>query len=317
MKKRYLILAGMLVLAVAAAGCGKKKEEQTIQVTATPTPEVTQAAEDIVDMQQITDDTANITNIMGEKTTTASKLVLINDTGDDVAAVYIRPTTDDDEEWGSDLVNSAFTWKDSDKALYYYDKNAKDEEGKTITSYDIRITYTDEDKNECFFRKLPLSSMTQITLCMDGTGEDAIPYATYLTGTGTKPFSTLSEVKARLGMEDEDSDSEEESDSSSEDEQDTGATATPIPDPTEIPGSEEPDPTEAPADDLPDDTIATAESYIGRSLDELVSVIGSPTDGQEYEDQPDTGKTGYHFYGNFTVSTSVDENGNEIVSGVW
>lgn len=314
MKKRYLILAGMLVLAVAAAGCGKKKEEQTAQVTVTPTPEVTQAAEDIVNMQQITDDTADIKNIMGEKTATASKLVLINDTGDDVAAVYIRPTTDDDEEWGSDLVNSAFTWKDGDKALYYYDKNAKDEEGKTITSYDIRITYTDEDKNECFFRKLPLASMTQITLCMDGTGEDAIPYATYLTGTGTKPVSTLSAVKARLGMDDEESDSED-------DEQNENVTVTPTEEPTEDSGNEEPpeepDPTEAPVDDLPDDTIATAESYIGRSLDELVGVIGSPTNGEEYEDQPDTGKTGYHYYDNFTVSTSVDENGNEIVSGVW
>ena len=43
MKKRYLILAGLLVMTVAAAGCGKKKTTETapVEVTATPTPEVT------------------------------------------------------------------------------------------------------------------------------------------------------------------------------------------------------------------------------------------------------------------------------------
>ena len=53
MKKRYLILAGLLVMTVAAAGCGKKKTTETapVEVTATPTPEVTKAV-DMVDMQQ-------------------------------------------------------------------------------------------------------------------------------------------------------------------------------------------------------------------------------------------------------------------------
>ena len=54
MKKRYLILAGLLVMTVAAAGCGKKKTTETapVEVTATPTPEVTKAV-DMVDMQQM------------------------------------------------------------------------------------------------------------------------------------------------------------------------------------------------------------------------------------------------------------------------
>ena len=42
-------------------------------------------------------------------------------------------------------------------------------------------------------------------LRMDGKGEDAIPYATYLTTNATKEVSTLNEVKKRLGL---DSDSE-------------------------------------------------------------------------------------------------------------
>ena len=38
MKKRYLILAGLLVMTVAVAGCGKKKTTETapVEVTATP-----------------------------------------------------------------------------------------------------------------------------------------------------------------------------------------------------------------------------------------------------------------------------------------
>ena len=55
MKKRFLILAGVLALTVAVSGCGKKKDTdvQPVAASATPTPEVTKAAE-IVDMKQPT-----------------------------------------------------------------------------------------------------------------------------------------------------------------------------------------------------------------------------------------------------------------------
>ena len=87
MKKRYLILAGLLVMTVAAAGCGKKKTTETapVEVTATPTPEVTKAV-DMVDMQQTADE--DIKNVMGEKTSTASKIVFVNNTGDDIQSLY-------------------------------------------------------------------------------------------------------------------------------------------------------------------------------------------------------------------------------------
>ena len=65
-----------------------------------------------------------------------------------------------------------------------------------------------------------------------------------------------------------------------------------------------------------DDTIDKATGYIGQSMDDLIASIGSPQ-YDEYEDEPDTGKTGYHYYSNFTVSTTVDEDGNEIVTGIW
>ena len=43
---------------------------------------------------------------------------------------------------------------------------------------------------------------------------------------------------------------------------------------------------------------------------------GSPN-GSDYEDEPESGKTGYYYYDTFTVSTTFDDDGNEVVSGVW
>ena len=64
------------------------------------------------------------------------------------------------------------------------------------------------------------------------------------------------------------------------------------------------DPDYDPDDTQPtDDTIDKATGYIGQSMDDLIAAIGSPQ-YDEYEDEPDTGKTGYHYYSNFTVSTN-------------
>ena len=322
-RKRYLAAAGLLTLAVVAAGCGKKNDAgSVVQATPTPTEETSVSptpTPEMVNMEETVEK-----NIMGEKTSTASKVTIVNRTGSEIAAIYIRETPSDDadedtaDEWGDDLVNGMFTLKSGDNAVYYYEKPQS-----ASTIYDIRITYTDEEKNECFFRKLPLASMKQITLRMDGEGEDSIPYATYFTTTGSKEVSTLNEVKKRLGL---DTDSEED--------------VTPTPDP-----SDSADPTQAPDDSNntanptqapnPDDnnnnsnngddgdntsptdsTIRTAEGYIGRSLDDLVSAIGD-SNSSEYDEDPDNGTSGYYYYGNFTVSTTVDADGNEVVTGVW
>ena len=306
MKKRYIILAGILAAAALASGCGKEKEDtskQEPQVTVAPA-EVTDKDtndNDLVNMQKSTDE--DIKNVIGTKTATASKVILINQTGADVARIYIRPNTDDDD-WGDELVDGKFTLKNGDKALYYFDKNQKDEDGKTVTSYDIRITYTDEDRSECFFRKIPLQNITQITLRMDGTGEDAIPYATYLSGSTKKETSTLNEVKQRLGLLDSDNEDDDDQDNNN---QNTDATPTPQPSaPTATPAPNNG------SDTNPEDPDASeAEKYIGQSLDSLISAIGEP-EGSDYENEPETGETGYHYYPSFTVSTTVDEAGNEI-----
>ena len=375
MKKRYLILAGLLVMTVAAAGCGKKKTTETapVEVTATPTPEVTKAV-DMVDMQQTADE--DIKNVMGEKTSTASKIVFVNNTGDDIQSLYIRTHVDEDSEdydadedggWGDDLINGMFTLTDKDKALYYMqtantqtsgtqtsgtqtsgtqtsDTQTSDTQttsNKSTASYDIRIAYADEDKNECFFRDIPLGTISQITLCMDGTDDDAIPYAKYLTGTSTKEVSTLDAVKKRLGIIDDsesESDSTDDSDQNSADNSDSADNNNSGDQNTDDNGNGSNNGSDDGNDGSTDDgnggstdnenggntdqdnsggdMISTAEQYIGQSLDALEGACGSPQ-GSSYEDDPETGKTGFHYYSNFTVSTTVDENGNEIVAGIW
>lgn len=324
MKKRYMILGGLLALTVFAAGCGKDKEEAPkVEITVTPTPQ--EKKEELVDMQKSTDDIDAIANVIGTKTATASRFVVLNKTGADIASINIRPhTEDEDAGWGDDLVNGKFVLKNNDKAVYYYDKNAKDDEGKTVTSYDVRIFYTDTDRYECYFRDLPFGKIKQLTLRMDGTGDDALPFATYLSEGSTKEYSTLNDVKKRVGMTDsqydEDSDSEasDSQDSNSDDSSQADPTPTPDGGSTDNPG----DGSDNGGDDgsSGEDPIAMAESYIGQSLDALKGACGDPS-GSDYQDEPETGKTGYHYYtigdSTFTVSTTVDENGNEIVAGVW
>ena len=319
MKKRYLILAGILAASMLAAGCGKKNSvapEQKVEATATPT--VTEAAKtDVVEMQTSTDETANIKNVMGTKSETTTSIVFTNKMNSTISAIYVRPTRDDgddsDETWGSDLVNGKFTLASNDKAVYYMEKSQKDDNGDTATSFDVRITFSDEEQNECFFRQLPLLTISQLSLCMDGEGEDGIPYATYLASGNTKEVSTLKDVKARLGIEDD-----SESDSDSTDSSSSGSSdSTSTPDPTSAPASSDSsdaDPTEAPSGE--DDPASVAARYIGQSMSELENACGSPN-GSDYEDEPESGKTGYYYYDTFTVSTTFDNDGNEVVSGVW
>lgn len=310
MKKQYLALAGVLVIALSAAGCGgnDKNNEGIVQEQATPTPEptVTESV-DLVDME-VTEEK----NVIGEKTASAHKVTIINRTGSEVGAVYIRvhPEDDYDDEWGSDLIDGLFTLADGDQAVYYFEP----ESGSGVT-YDIRITYTEEGRNECFFRDLPLASISQITLRMDGRGEDSIPYATYMTSTGSREVSTLNEVKQRLGLSDEDTDETEDTEDEIEPTEEPEITETPSNDEEEP--SDSSDNTDTPEDPMPtDDTITEAEGYIGQSFSDLAGAIGD-AQTNEYDEVPETGTTGYHYYPNFTVMTTVDEYGNEIVSGVY
>lgn len=108
LKKRYLAIAGLAVLAIAASGCGKKNttEQTPVQVTPTETPQATPTVTiELVNMEETTEK-----NVIGEKTATASKVAIVNRTGSEIASIYIRETPSDDadedtaDEWGDDLV---------------------------------------------------------------------------------------------------------------------------------------------------------------------------------------------------------------------
>ena len=282
LKKRYLAIAGLAVLAIAASGCGKKntKEQTPVQVTPTETPQATPTVTiELVNMEETTEK-----NVIGEKTATASKVAIVNRTGSEIASIYIRETPSDDadedtaDEWGDDLVNGMFTLKNGENAVYYYEKPSS-----SGSTYDIRIAYTDEDANECFFRKLPLASMKQITLRMDGEGEDSIPYATYFTTTGSKEVSTLNEVKKRLGL---DTDSEED--------------VTPTPDP-----SDSADPTQA-----PDDSDNTADPTQAPDPDDNNN--NSNNNGStEKPDDSNTNAPTYYADGSYTVTVKCEPDESE------
>lgn len=302
MMKRHVLFAGILALCLASAGCGKNETQDTAPaVTATPAPTPTPSEfkpVDMVEMQQVEE--TDIKNVIGSASAASSKVVVINDTGADIDTFYVRKTIDNDEEWGEERIKGAFTLKDGEKALYYFDASSFNTGDSTVSTYDIRIGYTDENRSECYFRKLPMKTITQITLCMDESGDSSIPYARYLAGNSKKEISTLNEVKQRLGL----LDSEEEEE------------LTPTPEPQETPVPEVSAPPENSDGGSEDAKISAAKDCIGQSLDALIGACGEPG-GSDYAEEPETGKTGYHYYDNFTVSTTVDENGNEVVAGVW
>lgn len=306
MKKRYWLFAGAMLLMMVFAGCGKDKETAP-EITPTPTPIVEETPtatpepqEELVEMEK----TEKEKNAIGNKTATASKVTIINELDSEISAIYIRPYDSEmnDSEWGTELVNGSFTLKDGENAVYYFDKSAKDNDGEMITLYDIRVVYTNSDRSENYFRKIPLPEMKEITLRMDNSDWGNIPYATYLKEGSSTEYSTLEEVKERLGYYDYD----EEDYSNTEE-----VILEEIIDETENDTENE-----AEAESEIDNAISAAEGCIGSSLDTLIGTIGEPT-GSDYEDEPEAGETGYHYYDSFTVYTTVDENGNEIVAGVW
>lgn len=78
-KKKYLAVAGLMALAVVISGCGKKNSgDSVVQATPTPTQETAVTATptpELINMEEAVEK-----NVMGEKTSTASKVTIVNKT---------------------------------------------------------------------------------------------------------------------------------------------------------------------------------------------------------------------------------------------
>ncbi|MGI6071252.1 MAG: hypothetical protein ACOYBE_12650 [Blautia sp.] len=327
MKKKIVLLAGLLALCLAFSGCGDKDKKNddgknTDQVVDTDTDGEDTGSDNVVSMQKNTDgiDKSKISKFLGTKTATAGEVVITNETGREISEFYLRPTPTADQEsdedyegdsWGGDLIQGNFTLKDKEQALLYYDKDNKDVSGRQIKNYDMQIAYKDMDASEnCFFRNLDLTVTEEIKMQLD----DGIPYAKYTNTTTKKEVSTLAAAKKRMGIETDATDSEETPEVSSTpaaQTQEPAETATPAP-------TEEPDPTAAP----PEPAVnpgSKATEYIGKTLDNMISDsdIGSP-DASEYDEDPATGSSvGFHYYDGFTVYTIKNDDGSETVKDVY
>lgn len=313
MKRRITLLIGLLVFGAFAAGCGKKDDAAEAAPTPSPTIETSgQQTGNVVSMQQSTGiDKSRITNIMGTKSGTSRELVITNNTGFEIESFYVRPANAD--EWGEDLIGGRFTLKDKDQALCYYEPDEKDEDGETVTKWDLRVSYTDEDESDCLFRNLTLTDIEELKLNM----EDGVPFVTYTSLSTKRLISTLEEAKARMGMTDDSDDSDEDKQGSHT----SGSTPAPSDDSDDSSYSSSPNGNDSDDSDIPDSPgggsdRTLAESYIGQSYDSLAGELGSGYGFDSDENPEDGSRNGYHYYDGYTVYTKVDEDGNETVSDI-
>lgn len=319
MKKKYLLLAGVLALCLAFSGCGDKDKKdgaddknQTVDIQEGPE----QDDSDVVTMQknENTIDKSKISKFLGTKSENSGEVVITNETGREISEFYMRPTPTSDENsdedyegdsWGGDLIQENFTLKDKEMALLYYDKDNKDSNGSQIKNYDLQVAFKDMDISEnCFFRNLDLTVTDNITLYID----DGIPYVKYFNNNTKREENTLAAAKKRMGIEDDDQDATDTPEATETPE----ATATPEP-------TETPDVTATPEPPEEGDSAKDkAAQYIGKTLDQMTSdpEVGSPEDS-DYDVDPGTGnEVGYHYYNGFTVYTIRNEDGSESVTGV-
>lgn len=326
MKKRYVLLAGMCAIGMLAAGCGNSRNTAA-EATPTPTPTIEVSGKgNMVEMQQSTGiDKTKITKIMGTKTAVSAELVITNNTGLEIDCFYTRPSGE--EDWSEDYIQNKFTLLAGEQALFYYDPAAKDENGVNITKYDLKVSYTDDEESDCLFRNLTLSDIEELKLKM----EDGIPFVTYTSLSTKQEVSTLEDAKARMEKTEEEdsetdendssddvaddssSDSNSDTDTDSETETDSSSNSqNPSDSDDTVDSGNDSSSTEEPGSDM----RTAAEGTIGQSVDALNSACGG-ANSTEYDTDAESGaQIGYYYYDGFTVST-IQQDGQEVVTGVW
>ena len=287
-----------------SGSAGKTASVQSVSPTEAPIEAVPEdKSEKVVEMEPSKEDSDGFKNVIGEKSAVSSKVIFTNETAFTMTGLYLRrsdgPKTD--TAWSQELFHGKFTLKDKEQALYYYTES--DSDAKKQNSYDIRMELDfGGNKTMEVVENVRFTGTKEIILHLDVSGDYGVGYAEYV-GSDGKKYSTRDTAASQKSEE-------------------TEPTSTPVPE--EAQTQQTPAPTEEPENnteeyedtDIMSDDASTATQFIGQSFGNLESALGSPM-SSEYEDEPDTGVTGYHYYSNFTVSTTVDESGNEIVSGIW
>lgn len=352
MKKKYLLLIGILAVCCMLGGCKKKKDADKVTATDEPTiiTKEDSVSDQVVEMQQGSQiDKSKITNIMGTQTATTSDLVITNLTGDEISAFYAKSSESGDLEWSDDLIEGRFSLKNNDRALYYYEKGTD-----ASARYDLRVSFAGMDESDdCYFRELPLSDIQELSLNID----DGVPYVRYQSLSTKQQVSTLSAARKRMGLSDvsgneTDTDTSSTGSSTGNDRRtgtgtdtstgtrtdtDTG-TDNGTTDPTQgatqpvddgqsdTPSDTQPtqpadpgysDPTPPGMDGQGQDMRNTAQGYVGQDMDSLVGEVGA-ANATEYGTDESTGHTiVYHYYDGFTVSTEEGDDGSQTVTGIW
>ncbi len=339
MKKKYLLLVGILAVCFVMGGCKKKSEADKVTAEKEPTiiTKDDSVSGQVVEMEQGSNiDKSKITNIMGTKTAASGELVITNLTGHEISEFYARLSTE--EDWGEDYVAGKFTLKNSDMALFYYEKDEQASADAAV-QYDLRIVFADGAESECYFRELTLSDIEELSLNIT----DGVPYVKYQSLSSKQQVSTLSAARKRMGLPE--SASGNETDSSSKQTpgvtgsgtgtnsntgtgSDGGGSSTPSDSgtgdvtATPDPGSNSGDGSSS--GDIPPgmdgqgtDMRDTAQGYVGQDMDSLVGQVGD-ANASEYGTDEETGSSiGYYYYDGFTVSTIEGEDGSQTVTGVW
>lgn len=341
MKRKYLLLVGILAVCFVLGGCKKKADAD--QVTAEKEPTIItkddSVSGQVVEMEQGSKiDKSKITNIMGTKTDTAGELVITNLTGHEISEFRARLSSE--EDWGDDYIAGEFTLKNSDMALFYYENDGQPSTGSAV-QYDLCVAFADGTESECYFRELPLSDIEELSLNID----DGVPYAKYQSLSTKQLVSTLSAARKRMGLpESTSAASGNKTGSSSGQATGTGSSSagsgggsgstagsgvgnTQTSDSgtgdtsTQDPGSSD---NEGDVDGMPPgmegqgtDLRDTAQGYVGQDMDGLLGQVGD-ANASEYGTDEETGNTiGYYYYDGFTVSTIEGEDGSQTVTGVW
>lgn len=334
MKKKYLLLVGLLAVCFALGGCKKKSEADKVTAEKEPTiiTKDDSVSGQVVEIEQGSNiDKSKITNIMGTKTAASGELVITNLTGHEISEFYARLSSE--EDWGEDYVAGRFTLKNNDMALFYYEKDEQASAG-TAVQYDLRVVFTDGSESECYFRELALSDIEELSLNLD----DGVPYVKYQSLSTKQQVSTLSAARKRMGLPE--STSGNEAESSSRQTTGTAGSSTGTNSGTESGGSEASQPSDSGNVDVPEPTDPgsnpgdgsdippgmdgqgtdmrdTAQGYVGQDMDSLIGQVGD-ANASEYGTDEETGSSiGYYYYDGFTVSTIEGEDGSQTVTGVW